>query len=85
MAKSTLKKLLNVFYEEDTKKIDFKAIHQSLLHNPTGVPVDIFPGPTGLPEEACVYLRKYHAFLYHFPSKQYRYAGKEYENAAKEL
>jgi hypothetical protein len=65
--------------------IKFSAIHEALLNNPTGVRVDAFGGASAIPEEVCVHLRRFHAFLYHFPSEEYRYAGKEYENAAKEL
>ena len=85
-AKTTLERLLKLkFYKDDPKAINFKAVHEALLNNPNGVSTKNFAGSTGLPKEACVYLREYHAFLYHYPSKQYRYAGKEYENAAKEL
>jgi hypothetical protein len=65
--------------------INFKAIHEALLTSPNGVPADAFDGATGIPQEVCVHLRRFHAFLYHYPSKQYRYAGKEYEKAAREL
>jgi hypothetical protein len=65
--------------------INFSAIHEALLNNPTGVRVDAFGGASAIPEEVCVHLRRFHAFLYHYPSEEYRYAGKEYENAAKEL
>jgi hypothetical protein len=83
-----LGKLLAVkFSQKPDTAINFKAIHEALLKNPTGVPANAFmsDGATALPEEVCVHLRKYHALLYHYPSEEYRYAGKEYENAAKEL
>jgi hypothetical protein len=85
-AKETLMKLLALkFYKGDPNAINFKAIHKALLKNPKGVRVNSFDGATAIPEEVCVHLRRFHAFVYHYPSKQYRYAGKEYESAAKEL
>ena len=85
-AKATLERLLKLeFYKDDPKAINFKAVHEAPLSNPNGVSTKTFAGSTGLPKEACVYLQEYHAFLYHYPSRQYRYAGTEYENAAKEL
>jgi hypothetical protein len=85
-AKATLKNLLKLkFTQSPDTAIDFKAIHEALLTSPNGVPADAFDGATGIPQEVCVHLRRFHAFLYHYPSKQYRYAGKEYEKAAREL
>jgi hypothetical protein len=91
-AKATLGKLLSLKFSQVSSQIldttiNFKSIHEALLKTPTGVLAKNFEddGATGIPEEVCVYMRKFHAFLYHYPSKQYRYAGKEYENAAREL
>ena len=85
-ARITLSKLLEIkFQENDPKKINFNEIHKALLKKPSGVPAMTFHGATRLPEEAFVYLRKFHAFVYHYPTDQYRYAGKEYENASKGL
>jgi hypothetical protein len=84
-AKDILKKWLALQSAPDgiASGIDFKAIHVALLNDPKGVRVDSFNGATAIPEEVCVNLRRFHAFVYHYPSKQYRYAGKEYEKAAK--
>lgn len=85
-AKAILKNLLKLkFSQNPDTAINFKAIHESLLKNPNGVPADAFDGATGIPKRVSVHLREFHAFFYHYPSKQYRYAGKEYEKAAKEL
>lgn len=94
-AKNTLKNLLKIKFKQtiisllnlrtDPDAIDFKAIHKVLLKNPNGVSADVFDGPTGLPDMACVHFQRFHAFLYHIPSKQYRYAGKKFEKAAREL
>jgi hypothetical protein len=79
-----LKKLLALkFYKDDPKAINFKAIHEALLKNPNGVRVDSFDGATAIPEEVCVHLRRFYAFVYHYPSEEYRYAVKKYEKTAK--
>jgi hypothetical protein len=84
-AKETLMKLLALQSAPDgiASGIDFKAVHEALLKNPKGVRVNSFDGATAIPDEVSVHLRRFHAFVYHYPSKQYRYAGKKYENAAK--
>jgi hypothetical protein len=83
-AKETLMKLLALkFSQNPDTAINFKAVHEALLKNPKGVRVNSFDGATAIPDEVCVHLRRFHAFVYHYPSKQYRYAGKKYENAAK--
>jgi archaellum biogenesis ATPase FlaH len=87
-ARSTLKTLLSLkFSQNPDTAVNFMAIHEALLKTPTGVPAETFEddGATGIPKNVCVYLRDFHAFLYHYPSMQYRYAGKEYESAARQL
>lgn len=85
-ARANLKNLLELkFYPNDPKAVDFHAIHRALLKLPGGVLATSFKGATGNPKYACLHLRESHAFVYHMPSKQYRYANKEYQQAAKLL
>jgi hypothetical protein len=87
-AMKTLRKLLALkFRKEDPDTINFKSIHQALLEHPNGVLMQQFEedGATGIPEKVCKHLQEFHAFQYHYPSGEYRYAGKEFENAARIL